>query len=107
MVACSSTFFCIAFQAGSPRPPRSPKAQRMEDSASPLDFGRSPVSPSTVEPGLSSEPPPLSGVDGNIKQAFGDRATSRNLRDDLLLAADNVTSAMSSLVRELNSGTCL
>ena len=78
----------------------------MEDSASPLDFGRSPVSPSTVEPVLSSEPP-LSGVDGNIKQAFGDRATSRNLRDDLLLAADNVTSAMSSLVRELNSGTCL
>lgn len=78
----------------------------MEDSASPLDFGRSPVSPSTVEPGLSSESPPLSGVDGNIKQAFGDRATSRNLRDDLLLAADNVTSAMSSLVRELNSGMC-
>ena len=79
----------------------------MEDSASPLDFGRFPVSPSAVEPGLSSEPPPLSGVDGNIKQAFGDCATSRNLRDDLLLAADNVTSAMSSLVRELNSGTCL
>ena len=79
----------------------------MEDSASPLDFGRAPVSPSSVESSLSSEPPPLSGVDGNIKQAFGDRATSRNLRDDLLLAADNVTSAMSSLVRELNSGTCL
>ena len=77
----------------------------MEDPASPLDFGRAPVYPSTVEPGLSSEPPPLSGVDGNIKQAFGDRATGRNLRDDLLLAADNVTSAMSSLVRELNSGT--
>lgn len=106
-MVCSSTLFCIALQAGSPRAPRSPKAQRMEDSGSPLDFGRAPVSPSTVEPGLNSEPPPLSGVDGNIKQAFGDRATSRNLRDDLLLAADNVTSAMSSLVRELNSGTCL
>ena len=78
----------------------------MEDSASPLDFEKAPVSPSSVESDLSSEPPPLSGVDGNIKQAFGDRATSRNLRDDLLLAADNVTSAMSSLVRELNSGEC-
>lgn len=77
----------------------------MEDDGSPLEFERSPVSPSTVDPGLNSEPP-LSGVDGNIKEAFGDRATSRNLRDDLLLAADNVTSAMSSLVRELNSGMC-
>ncbi|XP_022783501.1 dystrobrevin beta-like isoform X1 [Stylophora pistillata] len=90
-------------KAGSPRAPRSPKAQRMEDPGSPLDFGRSPLSSSAEEPGLRSEPPPLSGVDGDIKQAFGDRATGRNLRDDLLLAADNVTSAMSSLVRELNS----
>ena len=29
----------------------------------------------------------------------------RSLRNDLLIAADNVTNAMSSLVRELNSGT--
>ena len=76
----------------------------MEDQGSPLDFERSPLSSSAAEPGLRSEPPPLSGVDGDIKQAFGDRATGRNLRDDLLLAADNVTSAMSSLVKELNSG---
>ena len=67
-------------------------------------FGKSPVAPSVVEPTLSSNPPPLSGVDGDIKEAFGDRAVGRNLRDDLLLAADNVTSAMSSLVKELNSG---
>lgn len=70
----------------------------MEESVSPLEFERA-----TVESSLNSEPP-LSGVDGDIKEAFGDRGTSRNLRDDLLLAADNVTSAMSSLVKELNSG---
>lgn len=76
----------------------------MEDSPSRDIFRKSPVSPMNVEPVLSSNPPPLSGVDGDIKQAFGDRSTGRNLRDDLLLAADNVTSAMSSLVKELNSG---
>ena len=76
----------------------------MEESPSRDIFGKSPVSPANVEPTLNSSPPPLSGVDGDIKQAFGDRSASRNLRDDLLLAADNVTSAMSSLVKELNSG---
>lgn len=29
----------------------------------------------------------------------------RSLRNDLLVAADSVTNAMSTLVRELNSGT--
>lgn len=94
----------FASQAGSPRTPRSPKAQRMEESPSRDIFSKSPVPPPNVEPAVSSNPPPLSGVDGDIKQAFGDRSTGRNLRDDLLLAADNVTSAMSSLVKELNSG---
>ena len=39
-----------------------------------------------------------------MKQAFDQSGGSRNLRNDLLVAADSVTSAMSSLVRELNSG---
>lgn len=92
-----------SLKAGSPRTQRSPKAQRMAESPTGDIFGKSPVAPSVVEPTLSSNPPPLSGVDGDIKEAFGDRAVGRNLRDDLLLAADNVTSAMSSLVKELNS----
>ena len=97
---------CLCFlQAGSPRTPRSPKAQRMDDSPTGDIFGRSALSPTSSDPGSIANPQPLSGVDGDIKEAFGDRETSRNLRDDLLLAADNVTSAMSSLVRELNSGT--
>lgn len=33
-----------------------------------------------------------------------DSLASRSLRNDLLVAADSVTNAMSSLVRELNSG---
>lgn len=33
--------------------------------------------------------------------------TDRSLRNDLLVAADSVTNAMSTLVRELNSGTTL
>lgn len=78
----------------------------MEDSPSRDIFGKPPVAPVNAEPTLNSSPAhaPLSGVDGDIKQAFGDRSAGRNLRDDLLMAADNVTSAMSSLVKELNSG---
>lgn len=98
--------FRLLSQAGSPRTPRSPKAQRMEDSPSRDIFGKPPVAPVNAELTLNSSPAhaPLSGVDGDIKQAFGDRSAGRNLRDDLLMAADNVTSAMSSLVKELNSG---
>lgn len=36
--------------------------------------------------------------------AFGKSRSTRSLRSDLLVAADSVTSAMSSLVREFNSG---
>ena len=51
----------------------------------------------------------LVGVGGDVRQAFGQQqganATSsvRSLRNDLLVAADSVTNAMSSLVKELNS----
>ncbi|KAK7501080.1 hypothetical protein BaRGS_00007565 [Batillaria attramentaria] len=49
----------------------------------------------------------LSGVGGDVRQAFQgpslSAAHTRSLRNDLLVAADSVTSAMSSLVKELNS----
>ena len=46
---------------------------------------------------------------GDVRQAFGQAPGSsassvRSLRNDLLVAADSVTNAMSSLVKELNSG---
>ena len=48
-------------------------------------------------------------VAGDVRQAFGQEPGSsassvRSLRNDLLVAADSVTNAMSSLVKELNSG---
>lgn len=93
--------FFYYFQAGSPRTARSPKSSASSD-----------VFPKTPDTPLSPDSKQLSGVDGDIKEAFGDRTADtgaqRNLRHDLLLAADSVTNAMSSLVRELNSGTsCL
>lgn len=48
-----------------------------------------------------------SGGESNITPANSpdeDSLASRSLRNDLLVAADSVTNAMSSLVRELNSG---
>lgn len=48
-------------------------------------------------------------VGGDLRQVFsqvgtGPSSSVRNLRNDLLVAADSVTNAMSSLVKELNSG---
>ncbi|CAG5136740.1 unnamed protein product, partial [Candidula unifasciata] len=50
----------------------------------------------------------LSGLGGDVKQAFtslpaSSAALTRTLRNDLLVAADSVTNAMSSLVKELHS----
>ncbi|XP_076462231.1 dystrobrevin beta-like isoform X2 [Babylonia areolata] len=49
----------------------------------------------------------LTGVGGDVRQAFQgpslSAAHTRSLRNDLLVAADSVTNAMSSLVKELNS----
>ncbi|KAF2900168.1 hypothetical protein ILUMI_06016 [Ignelater luminosus] len=54
----------------------------------------------------------LVGVGGDVRNAFGGSngngtpgSVGRSLRNDLLVAADSVTNAMSTLVRELNSGT--
>lgn len=45
----------------------------------------------------------LTGVGDDVRLAFVRSRGAKNLRDDLLVAADSVTNAMSSLVRELNS----
>ncbi|XP_043832659.1 dystrobrevin alpha isoform X23 [Dromiciops gliroides] len=44
----------------------------------------------------------LTGVGGDVQEAFA-QSTRRNLRNDLLVAADSITNTMSSLVKELNS----
>uniref|UniRef100_A0AAR2L2U4 ZZ-type domain-containing protein n=1 Tax=Pygocentrus nattereri TaxID=42514 RepID=A0AAR2L2U4_PYGNA len=45
----------------------------------------------------------LSGVGGDVQEAFAQGAR-RNLRNDLLVAADSITNTMSSLVKELHTG---
>ncbi|XP_036374581.1 dystrobrevin alpha isoform X5 [Megalops cyprinoides] len=44
----------------------------------------------------------LTGVGGDVQEAFA-LGSRRNLRNDLLVAADSITNTMSSLVKELNS----
>ncbi|XP_030346873.1 dystrobrevin beta isoform X5 [Strigops habroptila] len=44
----------------------------------------------------------LTGVGGDVQEAFS-QGTRRNLRNDLLVAADSITNTMSSLVKELHS----
>uniref|UniRef100_A0A3B4B5K9 ZZ-type domain-containing protein n=1 Tax=Periophthalmus magnuspinnatus TaxID=409849 RepID=A0A3B4B5K9_9GOBI len=48
----------------------------------------------------------LMGVGGDVQEAFA-QGPRRNLRTDLLIAADSITNTMSSLVKELNSGKTL
>uniref|UniRef100_A0A7N6A6Y3 Dystrobrevin n=1 Tax=Anabas testudineus TaxID=64144 RepID=A0A7N6A6Y3_ANATE len=48
----------------------------------------------------------LMGVGGDVQEAFA-QGPRRNLRNDLLIAADSITNTMSSLVKELNSGILL
>ncbi|XP_071151029.1 dystrobrevin beta-like isoform X6 [Mytilus edulis] len=57
-----------------------------------------------TSPGMESST--LSGVGGEVQEAFSQPSSADNVRllkNDLLCAADSVTSAMSSLVKELNS----
>ncbi|XP_045152119.1 dystrobrevin alpha isoform X3 [Echinops telfairi] len=44
----------------------------------------------------------LTGVGGDVQEAFA-QSSRRNLRNDLLVAADSITNTMSSLVKELNA----
>uniref|UniRef100_A0A8C1IQJ2 Dystrobrevin, beta b n=1 Tax=Cyprinus carpio TaxID=7962 RepID=A0A8C1IQJ2_CYPCA len=46
----------------------------------------------------------LAGVGDDVLDAFS-QGVPRNLRNDLLVAADSITNTMSSLVKELHSGT--
>uniref|UniRef100_A0A8C5F0E2 Dystrobrevin n=1 Tax=Gouania willdenowi TaxID=441366 RepID=A0A8C5F0E2_GOUWI len=45
----------------------------------------------------------LAGVGGDVQEAFS-QGSRRNLRNDLLVAADSITNTVSSLVKELHSG---
>ncbi|GIY88165.1 hypothetical protein CDAR_191261 [Caerostris darwini] len=68
-----------------------------------------PVSSSRSAPTTPDTNPPTSessgGVPNNAMAAYDQSGSTRSLRNDLLVAADSVTNAMSSLVRELNSGS--
>ena len=61
-----------------------------------------PVTPNT--PAMESSM--LSGLEGEVHTAFSQPSSAainvRNLRNDLLVAADSITGAMSSLVKELS-----
>ncbi|XP_054710755.1 dystrobrevin beta-like [Uloborus diversus] len=68
----------------------------------PLSSSRSaPTTPGSNP--LTSESGP--NVPNNVMMVYEQSGSTRSLRNDLLVAADSVTNAMSSLVRELNSGS--
>ncbi|XP_035231003.1 dystrobrevin beta-like isoform X3 [Stegodyphus dumicola] len=68
-----------------------------------------PLSSSRSAPTTPGSNPPTSesatGAPNNVIMAYDQSGSTRSLRNDLLVAADSVTNAMSSLVRELNSGS--
>uniref|UniRef100_A0A665WKW1 Dystrobrevin n=1 Tax=Echeneis naucrates TaxID=173247 RepID=A0A665WKW1_ECHNA len=73
--------------------------------ASPSRPSPSPVrSVGTVSPQAHMYPPQdsLAGVGGDVQEAFA-QGPRRNLRNDLLVAADSITNTVSSLVKELHS----
>ncbi|GFQ80983.1 dystrobrevin alpha [Trichonephila clavata] len=55
-------------------------------------------------PGSGPYYDPLFGLGGDVRLAFGQATSTRSLQSDLLVAADSVTNAMSSLVQQLNIG---
>ncbi|XP_014214877.1 dystrobrevin beta [Copidosoma floridanum] len=85
--------------------------------APPVATGAQGVTNSGLHGTMQNSPIPdnLSCVGGDVRSAFrtnslpssgsssANNSLGRSLRNDLLIAADNVTNAMSSLVRELNS----
>ena len=87
---------------GSPRstPNSSPRSRTGHSPPVAATHGSSPSTPGDS----------FSGVGAEMRQAFGTPGSTgssgnnlRSLRNDLLIAADSVTNAMSSLVKELNS----
>ncbi|KAJ8306278.1 hypothetical protein KUTeg_016823 [Tegillarca granosa] len=90
----------------SPRSTLSDSSKSQSNTQSPAQTTNHPTRTSApTTPAMESSM--LSGVGGDVRQAFNTppKATAnvRLLRNDLLVAADSVTSAMSSLVKELNS----
>ncbi|XP_041357964.1 dystrobrevin beta-like [Gigantopelta aegis] len=90
-----------------------PSSPRSTPTNSPSPRSRSGLSP-TIAPAVNKVATPsttmdtsLTGLGGDVQQAFNQSACAtsnvRSLRNDLLVAADSVTNAMSSLVKELNS----
>ncbi|XP_036191044.1 dystrobrevin beta isoform X2 [Myotis myotis] len=75
---------------------------------SPTHGGSRPMPMPVRSPSAGSTPThcpqePLSGGGGDVQEAFA-QGTRRNLRNDLLVAADSITNTMSSLVKELQAG---
>ncbi|XP_077869904.1 dystrobrevin beta isoform X2 [Saccoglossus kowalevskii] len=97
MVQLEGLMKLLKSHGGSPKstPNSSPRAANMGPRSPPMQAPVPAVRSAPSTPGDS-----LTGVGGDVKQAFGQ---SRNLRNDLLVAADSVTNAMSSLVKQLNS----
>nr|XP_057912787.1 dystrobrevin, beta a isoform X2 [Doryrhamphus excisus] len=56
----------------------------------------------TTSPQMYSPQDSLAGVGGDVQEAFA-QGPRRNLRNDLLVAADSITNTVSSLVKELHS----
>ncbi|XP_077565154.1 dystrobrevin, beta a isoform X3 [Stigmatopora nigra] len=56
----------------------------------------------TASPQMYSPQDSLAGVGGDVQEAFA-QGSRRNLRNDLLVAADSITNTVSSLVKELHS----
>ncbi|XP_078611716.1 dystrobrevin beta-like isoform X17 [Branchiostoma floridae x Branchiostoma japonicum] len=99
MVQLEGLMKLLKSHGSSPTPRSTPGGSPLTGSAKSPPAPPPRTTPST--PGSDS----LSGVGGDVRQAFGpgQANSGRNLRNDLLVAADSVTNAMSSLVKELNS----
>ncbi|KAK8783952.1 hypothetical protein V5799_009682 [Amblyomma americanum] len=79
------------------------RSPRSTPGSSPRSTASPPERPPIVAAHLQT-PDSLVGLGADVQLAFGRTPEGRQLRDHLLVAADSVTHAMSSLVRELHSG---
>ncbi|CDQ63474.1 unnamed protein product [Oncorhynchus mykiss] len=88
---------CFLFQTQGPGSPRSSPSHTVSRSIPMPTQSESAGTTPTHTPQDS-----LMGVGGDVQEAFA-QGPRRNLRNDLLVAADSITNTMSSLVKELNS----
>lgn len=81
------------------------RSPRSTPNSSPRSTASPPERPPLVTAAHLQTPDSLVGLGADVQLAFGRTPEGcRQLRDHLLVAADSVTHAMSSLVRELHSG---